>query len=316
MSKSRSRVLDYLVYLVVRLVVCAIQSLSFETSCKLAELLAWLVHHIDHRHRSVADENLRHAFGSDLTDAQRSRLVLYTYQHFCRLLIEIIHLPRRLHVHNLRRYMEMKDGARLIDCLLSDRPLLIVTGHFGNWEMAGYMLGLLGFRSYAVARPLDNPYLDDEMRRFRQRTGQTILAKKGDFDQMRRILAEGGVMATLADQDAGERGLFVDFFGRPASTHKAIALLALEHRVPLLVVLARNTGAPLRYQIEVAELILPEDYENQPDAVRAITQRFTTALERGVRQSPQQYFWLHRRWKHQLSKSKRRQNPQAVFRSG
>ena len=122
-------------------------------------------------------------------------------------------------------------------------------------------------------------------------------------------------MATLADQDAGERGLFVDFFGRPASTHKAIALLALEHRVPLLVVLARNTGAPLRYQIEVAELILPEDYENQPDAVRAITQRFTMALERGVRQSPQQYFWLHRRWKHQLSKPKRRQNPQAVVRS-
>src|SRR5207249_8657403 len=175
----------------------------------------------------------------------------------------------------------------------SDRPLLIVSGHFGNWGMGGYMLGLLGFRSYAVARPLDNPYLDEFLSRFRRRTGQKILAKKGDFYEMRRILAEGGVLATLADQDAGQRGLFVDFFGRPASTHKAIALLALDHRVPILVTTVRNLGAPLRYEVSLEELILPEDYEGQADAVRAITQRFTSALERGVRRAPEQYFWLH-----------------------
>src|SRR5207248_4059312 len=98
---------------------------------------------------------------------------------------------------------------------------------------------------------LDNPYLDDFLRRFRERTGQKILAKKGDFDFMRQILSRGGVLATLADQDAGQRGLFVDFFGRPASTHKAIALLALEHCVPILVILARNTGAPLHYEVAI-----------------------------------------------------------------
>jgi KDO2-lipid IV(A) lauroyltransferase len=170
--------------------------------------------------------------------------------------------------------------------------------------MAGYTLGLLGFKSYAVARPLDNPYLDEFLHRFRSRTGQTILAKKGDLHQMRHILAEGGVVGTLADQDAGARGLFVDFLGRPASTHKAIALLAIEHQVPILVVLARSTGKPLRYQVVVEELIVPEEYESRPDAVRAITQRFTKALERSVKAAPEQYFWLHRRWKHQPSKPK------------
>jgi len=87
MSKPRSRFLDYLIYLVVRLFVCVIQSLSVETSCKLAGVLARLVHWVDRRHRSVADENLRHAFGDALSDVQRETLILNTYHHFCRLLI-------------------------------------------------------------------------------------------------------------------------------------------------------------------------------------------------------------------------------------
>jgi KDO2-lipid IV(A) lauroyltransferase len=296
----------YLVYLAVHFIVCVIRTLPFETACVLSGHLAWLIHRLDRRHRLVAEENLRHAFGEGLSDGERERLVAQVYRHFCRLLIEIIHLPRRLHVQNWRRHVDLKDGRQLVDCLLSDRPLLIVTGHFGNWELGGYTLGLLGFRTYAVARPLDNPYLDDLLRGFREHTGQKILAKKGDFDRMRQTLSQGGVLATLADQDAGQRGLFVDFFGRPASTHKAIALLALEHRAPLLVILVRNTGKPLRYEIIVQELILPEDYDGQPGAVRAITQRVTSALEQGVRQAPHQYFWLHRRWKHEPPKTKRR----------
>lgn len=299
MSKPRSRVADYVVYMVVRLFVCFIQALSLETARSLAAGLAWLLMRVDRRHRDVADDNLRHAFGDRYTPAQRAALVRDVYRHFCSLLIEIIHLPRRLHLENWRRHLELEDGRRIVACLLSGRPLMIVTGHFGNWELAGYSLGLLGFTTHAVARPLDNPYLDDFLRQFRERTGQKILAKKGDFEQMQAILAAGGVIATLGDQDAGQRGLFVEYFGRPASTHKAIALLALEYQVPLLVTGTARVGEPLRYRVLVEDLILPEEYAGQPDAVRAITQRFSTALERVVRRYPEQYFWLHRRWKHQ-----------------
>src|SRR5437868_14760867 len=134
MSKPRSRFFDYLVYLAVRILVCSIQSLSVETGCRLAHLLAWLIHRVDRRHRSVADENLRRAFGDELTDAQRERIIRDVYRHFCQVLIEIIHLPRRLPIHNWRQYLELKNAPRLVGCLLSERPLLIVTGHFGNWE--------------------------------------------------------------------------------------------------------------------------------------------------------------------------------------
>ena len=231
MSKARSVFADYAVYLCVRLLVCVIQSLSLNAARGFAGALAWLAYRIDRRHREAARDNLRQAFPNQHTEAQIDGMIQAIYRHFCTMLIEIIQLPRRLHTNNWRRHLILRDGRVLVDALLSDRPLMFVTGHFGNWEMAGYALGLLGFTTHAIARPLDNPYLDDFLRRFRETTGQKILAKKGDFDQMESILAHGGVIATLGDQDAGQRGLFVDFFGRPASTHKAIALLALEHQI-------------------------------------------------------------------------------------
>lgn len=306
MAKERSRVVDFGVYLLIRGFVCFVQMLPTETADSLAAGLAWLIYRIDRRHRLVALDNLRHAFGDQFSEAERTRQVQAVYRHFCRLLIEIILLPRKLHANNWKRHLQLTNGREIVDSLLSDRPLLILTGHFGNWEMAGYALGLLGFRTYAVARPLDNPHLDEFLRQFRERTGQRILAKHGDFDRMQKILADGGVIATLGDQDAGQRGLFVDFFGRPASTHKAIALLSVQYDVPMVVILAHNLGRVMEYDIRLNDTILPEMYEGQADAIRVITQRFTSALEAGIRRNPEQYFWLHRRWKHEPPKSRRR----------
>lgn len=307
MSKPRSPSLDYLVYLVVRVVVAVLQALPPSAARSCARGLAWLAYRIDRRHREVALDNLRQAFPGAYTDAQRDALVRAVYRHFCTMLIEIIQMPRKLHTANWRRHLEIATGRQTLGCLLSGRPLLIVTGHYGNWELAGYALGLLGFRTYAVARPLDNPYLDTFLRQFREATGQKLLAKHGDFDAMQDILASGGVIATLGDQDAGQRGLFVDFFGRPASTHKAVALLSLQYQVPLLVTGTPRVAEPMHYRVEVGDLILPEAYTGQANAARALTERFTSALERLVRQHPEQYFWLHRRWKHQppVKKGKR-----------
>src|SRR4029077_1218875 len=179
-----------------------------------------------------------------------------------------------------------------VDLWISGRPVLMATGHFGNWEVSSYVLGLLGIEFCGIARPLDNPFLDAWLRRFREAQGQKMLAKKGDFDQIQSVLARGGVLGTLADQDAGQRGLYVTFFNRPASTHKAVALLALEHNVPIAVIAAARIGRPLRYLGMVEDVIYPEEYAVRPDAVKAITQRFTTALERMVRRFPEQYFWL------------------------
>jgi Kdo2-lipid IVA lauroyltransferase/acyltransferase len=299
MARPRSLTIDYSIYLAIRLFVCVIQGLPLRAGYSIAHALAWLAYRIDRRHRQVALDNLRVAFPGRYSPHELDQLVCAVYQHFCRMVIEIIHLPRCMHWNNWRNHLELRDGRRMVGSLLSGRPLLIVTGHFGNWELAGYALGLLGFTTHAVARPLDNPFLDRYLQRFRECTGQKLLAKHGDFEQMQAILNGGGVIATLGDQDAGQRGLYVDFFNRPASTHKAMALLALEHRVPVAVTGTPRIGEGLQYHVELEDLILPEEYEGLPDAIRVMTQRLTTALERIVRRYPEQYFWLHRRWKHQ-----------------
>jgi KDO2-lipid IV(A) lauroyltransferase len=299
MARPRSRVGGFSAYLLIRLVVCVLQALTPDAGRAFARFLAWLAYRVDRRHRQVALENLRQAFPGQHTEPQMHALVKHVYRHFGELLIEMVHLPRKLHPHNWRRYIEVNEGRRVVDALLSGRPVLIVTGHFGNWEMAGYALAMLGFRTYAIARPLDNPHLDRFLRKFRERTGQKLLAKKGELERIESILKAGGVICTLADQDAGQRGLFVDFFGRPASTHKAIALLALEHRATLVVGGARRLAWPMRYVIEVTDVIPAEEYESLRDPVREITQRFTAGLEKLARLDVRQYFWLHRRWKHQ-----------------
>jgi len=306
MARQRSQLADFGVYLVVRFAVCVLQALPAAAARRFSRALAWLAYHVDSRHRQVADDNLRHAYPA-VDDARRDRLVRKVYRHFCGLLIDIVQLPRAMNLRTWRRHMDLAGGDKIVDALLSDRPTLFVTGHFGNWEMGGYTLGLLGFRTFAIARRLDNRYLDDFLRyRFRERTRQQILDKNDDYEGIRQVLADGGVLCTVADQDAGAKGLFVEFFGRPASTHKAVALLAMEYGANVLVVGTPKIAEPLRYRCEIVDAFRAQDYARRTDSVRAITERFTTGLEGIIRRFPEQYFWLHRRWKHQPAPKKKK----------
>jgi KDO2-lipid IV(A) lauroyltransferase len=304
-KRRRSPVVDYLVYLAVRLVIAFVELLSYEAGCSLADTLAWLVYHLDRRHRNVAIDNIRHAY-PHASERGIDRLVRRTYRHFCRLLIDIVHTRRKLSPTTWRRYVVF-DEASLAHYAWDGRAYLVVGGHFGNWEIGNYMSGMLGYITYAIARPLDNPYLEKFLRRFRQKTGQQLLTKKGELDKMHQVLQDGHILGAMIDQDAGPRGVFVEFFGRPASTHKSIALLALQHRVPIGVLGLYKIGPGMRYQGIYGDLIYPEEYAGHPDAVQAITQRFTTALEQIVRLAPEQYFWLHRRWKHKPPEKKHAQ---------
>jgi KDO2-lipid IV(A) lauroyltransferase len=128
---------------------------------------------------------------------------------------------------------------------------------------------------------------------------------------MLQILEQGGSLGMLCDQDAGPRGLFVEFFGRRASTFKSIALLAIEHRALICVGYARRLPDDfennfwVRYELGCEEIIDPLEIKGG-DEIREITQRFTRALERAVRLSPEQYFWVHRRWKSVPGRRKKR----------
>ena len=259
-----------------------------------------MIYKIDKRHRQVGIENLTQAFGDRYNDAERDQIIRGVYRHFCMMLMEILHTPRKIRLENYRDRVELVGLARMMDhWITGNRPLIILTGHYGNWELAGYLFGMFGFPTVSVARTLDNPYLERYLRSFREKTGQSLVPKTGGFDQMVEVLQSNRALSFLADQDAGQRGLYVDFFGRPASTHKAIALLAIEHNAPVAVGVARRIGPGFRYEIRCEDVIDPAELPGTADDVRILTQRFSSALERLIRQDPTQYLWLHRRWKHQ-----------------
>ena len=305
--KPRRVAIDYAVYLAVRLIVCFVQALPTALAFRFGSFLGWFGHRIDKRHREVAAENLRAAFPElGANPRQVERLVRASYRHIGIMVVEIVLLPRKLHIASWRRYYTMENGLGMIAPLYGPRATIFATAHFGNWELAGWMIGLFGFKTHSIARVLDNPFLESYLKWFRQATGQTIIAKKDDFDRLTDVLRAGGKLGTLADQDAGPRGVFVDFFGRPASTHKAIALMAIEFDAPIVVIGVPRLAEPMYYGVVVEEVIDPREFEGRSDAVPAITQRYTAALERLIRRHPEQYFWFHRRWKHQPVKREKK----------
>ncbi|HWE37441.1 MAG TPA: lysophospholipid acyltransferase family protein [Isosphaeraceae bacterium] len=309
MKHPRNPALDYAVYIAVRLVVCVAQALTIEQSYAFAEVLARIIYILDKRHRKVGVENLKTAFGGAYSEAERDQIVRDVYRHFCRMLMEILHIPRKLHPTTWRRRIVLKGHEAILDRLLDGGPMIMVTGHFGNWEMAGYLFGVFGFPPNSVARTLDNPLLDRFLRMFRERTGQRLIPKTGGYEQMLDVLRGGGVLSFIADQDAGQNGMFVDFFGRPASTHKAIALLAIEYKAPVVVGFARRVGPGFRYEVGCEEIIGPEELTGTADDARLLTERYTAAIERFIRRDPEQYLWLHRRWKHQPRARARAKRP-------
>jgi len=322
-NNTRTNAKHLAVFLVVRVGVCIVQAVPSAIAMWVADRIAWFLYRFVPARRRVALENLTAAFPELATDpVGANRVVKDMYRHFLRATVETLLMPRKFHVTNWRAFADLYPGTPVLSALHADRPALIVTAHFGNWELAGYLLGAVGFKTHAIARVLDNPYLERFVLRLRQSTGQKIIAKKDDFDRLTGVFRSGGKVATLADQDAGQRGLFVDFFGRPASTHKAVAIMAMEFDAVMTVLgvprVSRAGRATLPgpagmdgtyYAIEVEDVIDPRDYAHRPDAVKAITQRYTSALERLIRRHPEQYFWLHRRWKHQ---PKVRQKPKPI----
>jgi Kdo2-lipid IVA lauroyltransferase/acyltransferase len=292
----RRKVVDWLVYVVVRMLICVAQAMHVETGRSLALGMAWLFANVLGIRRRVVDDNLRHAF-PDLSHEDRVRLARRMWEHLFLLVLEVAHTPRKIHETNWRQFIELENVAPLMRHLMSDRPVIVVTGHFGNFEIGGYALGILGFPTYTVARTLDNPYLDRFVNRFRGATGQFIIPKVGGYDQILHVLGHGGTMAFLADQYGGDKGCWVNFFNRPASAYKAIALLALEHDALVAVCSSRRTTRPLRFRMVTHAIADPREASAGVGSIRELTAWYTNRLEDAVRLAPEQYWWLHRRWK-------------------
>lgn len=177
------------------------------------------------------------------------------------------------------------------------RGAMVLSGHLGNWEVGAAALAARGVPLDVVVRGQGNPLFDRELRCTRERLGMQVIDQRAAAREVVRSLRAGRVVAMVGDQDAGRRGLFVDFFGMPASTARGPALLALRAGAPVFLGVAlRAPAGPVPYDLRLVPLEVERTGVRDED-VRRLTEAYTRGLEALVREAPGQYFWHHRRWK-------------------
>jgi len=297
MPRPRQPLIDYLQYLGLRFVSMGLHCFPVNRNLKTARLLGDLVYFIDRKHRERAIGNLKRSF-PDFSGQQVRQLARRSMQTLFMFFVETLFTTRLIRIDTWARYVQLENFRPVLDLLLRNRRgLIMLTGHYGNFEISNYLLSTLGFETVAIGRPLDNPYVNEWLMAVRQRQGSRIIAKKGATDEVAAALEGRHAIGFVADQNAGSKGIFVDFFGRKASTYKSIGLLAMQYEVPVVVGYSRRINDEFRFAVGVQDIIYPQDWQNRDDPLRYITQRYTRALEDAVRADPGQYWWVHRRWK-------------------
>jgi KDO2-lipid IV(A) lauroyltransferase len=307
-APSVGRALRYMAeYAALRAWCLVIGCFPIETNLATARLLGRLWWLLTKRHRDRAMDNLRRALGNSYDERRLRSIARRSFEHFAQVyLVEMIVTPRIINPWSWARHVRLDDLGPALRELMSARGVIMLTAHFGNYELLGFTLARLGLPLVAVMRPLDNPLLNRYLMAAREAGGLALLYKRGATQTADSILRTGGTLCYIADQDAGRKGLFVQFFGRPASTYKSIGLLAARHEVPVVVGSAIRVGRGLHYRISVQRIIRPEEWRGRDDARTWVTQAFSDALEAAIREAPEQYLWVHRRWKHQPGTARRR----------
>jgi Kdo2-lipid IVA lauroyltransferase/acyltransferase len=289
----------WLMYAAVRSAFAIMQVFPVEWNLRTARLLAHVWKWLLPRHHRRAVEHLRIAFGAPCSEFELHRQADRCLEGVAMFAVEAVCLPRVINQFTFNRHVDLVNFKEVLHLLTTGQGFILVTGHYGPFELPGHLLALLGFDVHAVMRPLDNDYLNRFIVRSRRTHGLRLIEKKGATASAEAIIRDGGLLGFIGDQDAGRKGLFVDFFGRPASTYKSIGLLAMSTECPIVVGYARRRGHLAHYEIGVERIIRPAEWSDQPDQLRWITQAYTTAIESIVRAEPSQYLWIHRRWKSQ-----------------
>ena len=296
-AKQRNDLLDRFLYAALRCFSGFLHCFPISWNLQMARCLGTLMYWVDRKHRNRALHNLRRSF-PNMSEAQTRTIARRSVGHLAMLAVEVLFTTRLIRVDTWRSHVELDNFQPVLDLLVRQKTgMLMLTGHYGNWEVLGYVLATLGFETTSIARPLDNPYVNHWLLGVREKQGQRIVAKKGATEDVIKVLEDKGAVGLIADQNAGSKGVFVDFFGRKASTYKSIGLLAMQYNVPVVVGYARRTDKPFFFHIGAQDIIYPADWADQADPLRYITQRYTAAIEKMVREDPAQYLWVHRRWK-------------------
>lgn len=302
---------DLLAALGAQLVATLIALLPPRAAFALARACGRLLYGLLRRRRRIALRNLQIALGEARSLPERRRIARGAFEHAASQLVSLVH--RQRHVRDPRdpHVFEISPAADawLEEARARGEAVAFLGGHIGDWEMALHYLALRGLPLTVVGRRVGNARIDERLRRLREASGARVVPKEGALRELRRSLRDGRSVGLITDQNAPERRDFLPFFGMPASTYirHAHVLLAYAHRIAHIA--CWRTGPAFSYRVAIEDLGagLIEDARGSGQArasrqaslvaARELVRRHLAALEADVRRAPEQYFWIHRRWK-------------------
>jgi KDO2-lipid IV(A) lauroyltransferase len=248
----------------------------------------------DRTHRRIAEQNLAAAFPGR-REKERRAIVRAAFAHFGRLAMQLLKFGTLTPGEMIER-VEIEGEERGRAAYAQGKGVLFVTGHFGFWELQALVHAVRVAPISVLARALDNADLNTVLERIRQRTGNSVIYRKGTIRRVMRELQAGRGVAVLIDQHILSRdAIYVDFFQHAARTTSAVAALALRTGAPVVPVFALPLPGG-RYRMIYEHPVEPPPADS-PDAVREFTQRCTDVLEMYVRRHPELWLWMHRRWR-------------------
>ncbi len=245
--------------------------------------------------RHVILENLRAAFGAEHDEAWIRATALDFYRNLGMTLMEFLAAGHRSS-QDLEDNVAL-EGREHLDALVArGRGAVVVSGHLGNFELMLPRAGIAGYRVHGVVKPQSNRLIDSFHNGIRTREGVGIIPTGGSFPRIVAALDAGEFVGLLGDQDAGGKGHFVPFLGRPASVSRGPATLAVKAGAPLLMVFVFRQPDN-RHVMRIEPAIEIDPAWDEETAIRRLTEIHTARLEQAVREAPAMYYWVHRRWK-------------------
>ena len=284
-------------YYGLRVAVAVLRRLNFRRAGDVGEWIGRLLYSPFGIRRAVVERQVRAAFPG-LAEPEVLRIARESYGNLGRTSIETAVLPK-FSSDEIIGLFDSVDGWGIVeDAVAGGKGLLLVSGHLGNWELGGAYIAARGVRMEAVARRMENPLFDEYLTQTREAAGVHIIHDADAVRRVPRVVRDGGAVGFLFDQGAaGLASTWVPFFERYAKTPRGPAVFALRLAAPLVFTCTvREPNG--KYSIKFEELVVTRTGDRERD-VDAIVAGYTNALERWVRRYPEQYFWQHRRWKHQ-----------------
>ena len=270
------------------------RALPYGASLAAGRALGRTVGWADRSHLERVRAQLTEAFGEG---SPESRLAAAVYAHVGMCFAEMAWVEGRARRGEIGAWVRIEGMEHVQAALSKGRGLAIVSGHVGNWELGAVAMAAAGIPLSIVARPLDNPRLDAILVAIRRAGGSEVIGKRNALRATREILARGRAMAILIDQDAREHGVFVPFFGKEASTIPSIAAITQRAGAPLVVTAMRRSADHLTHTLTFEPVEPPAPSGDRIEDARRLTALLTAKLEARIRLAPEQWLWMHQRWR-------------------